>query len=88
MKHLLILITALMLTGCLTTTVKQKFPDVPAGLLTACPSLEQIDPATTKLSEVVRVVTDNYSQYHECRVKIDAWIEWYQTQKSIFQEVK
>ncbi|CAB4129342.1 hypothetical protein UFOVP112_440 [uncultured Caudovirales phage] len=88
MKKLLILIPAVLLTGCLNTPVARHFPEVPDELKTACPSLEQVDPNTTKLSEVVRVVTDNYTQYHECRVKVDAWIEWYKTQRSIFEEVK
>lgn len=88
MKRLLVLISAILLTGCLNTPVARHFPEVPDELKTACPSLEQVDPNTTKLSEVVRVVTDNYTQYHECRVKVDAWIEWYKTQRSIFEEVK
>ena len=88
MKRLLAFILVVLLTGCLNTPVARHFPEVPEELKTACPSLEQVDPATTKLSEVVRVVTDNYTQYHECRVKVDAWIEWYKTQRSIFEEVK
>jgi hypothetical protein len=88
MKKLLILIPVVLLTGCLNTPVSRHFPEVPEDLLKACPSLEQVDPATTKLSEVVRVVTDNYTQYHECRVNVDAWIEWYTTQRAIFNSVK
>jgi len=88
MKKLLAFIPVVLLTGCLNTPVSRHFPEVPEELKTACPSLEQVDPATTKLSEVVRVVTDNYTQYHECRVKVDAWIEWYQTQRAIFDSVK
>jgi len=88
MKRLLILVSALLLTGCLNTPVARHFPEVPEELKIACPSLEQVDPATTKLSEVVRVVTDNYTQYHECRVRVDAWIEWYNTQRAIFDSVK
>jgi hypothetical protein len=88
MKKLLILLPTILLAGCLATPVKRTFPEVPQDLKVACPSLEQVDPATTKLSEVVRVVTDNYAQYHECRVKVDAWIEWYGTQKQIFDSVK
>lgn len=89
MKKLLIIIPLLLLTGCFhTTPVKRHFPEVPEEFKRACPDLEQVDPTTTKLSEVVRVVTDNYTQYHECRVKVDAWIEWYRTQRSIFEEIK
>jgi len=88
MKTLSVLITTIFLTGCLATPVKRTFPDVPEDLLKACPSLEQIDPKTDKLSDVLLVVADNYGQYHQCKVKIDAWIEWYQTQRSIFESVK
>jgi len=88
MKRLLALALVLTLTGCLNTPVNRHFPEVPEELKVACPSLEQVDPATTKLSEVITVVTDNYTQYHECRVKVDAWIEWYKTQRAIFDSVK
>jgi hypothetical protein len=88
MKKLLALALALTLTGCLNTPVSRHFPEVPEELKTACPVLEQVDPATTKLSEVIVVVTNNYTQYHECRVKVDAWIEWYKTQRAIFDSVK
>lgn len=88
MKKLLALIPIVMLTGCLNTPVNRHFPDAPTDLKTACPGLQQVDPATTKLSEVITVVTDNYAQYHECRIKVDLWIEWYTTQKQIFDSVK
>ena len=88
MKRILALIFILSLTGCLNTPVERHFPEVPADLMTACPDLEQVDPKTDKLSDVVRVVTDNYTQYHECRIKVDSWIEWYKTQRAIFDSVK
>jgi hypothetical protein len=88
MKRLLVLLPILLLSGCLTSVpVKRNFPEVPADLKVACPDLKET-PDTTKLSEVIGVVVDNYSQYHECRVKVDSWIEWYNTQKDIFDSVK
>ena len=87
MKTLLI-ISMLILAGCSTTTpVKRNFPEVPSELLEVCPELKQTEP-TSKLSEVLKVVTENYSQYHECRVKVDTWNEWYKSQKQIFESVK
>jgi hypothetical protein len=88
MKLLLAIVPALLLTGCLNTPVSRHFPEVPDDLLKACPDLVQVDPKTHKLSDVVSVVTDNYTEYHECRVKVDSWIEWYKTQRSIFESVK
>ncbi len=85
MKILLITLT-LLLTAC-AVPVDRKFPDVPVELQQACPDLKLINP-TTKLSEVVDIVTTNYGQYKECQVKVDSWIDWYTNQKKIFESVK
>jgi len=86
MKKLLIL---LLLTGCSTTVpVARKFPEVPDVLMVPCPPLTQIKEGTTKLSEVVGVVTDNYFEYHKCSDKNDLWMEWFKAQKEIFDSVK
>ena len=82
------LLSTLLLTGCLATVPERKFPAVPPELLKACPDLQQVDPNTKKLSDIARTVISNYGQYHECQVRVDAWVEWYTTQKRIFEEVK
>ena len=87
MRKLFLLIPVLLLSGCLATPVKRTFPDVPEDLKVACPDLAMLEP-TTKLSEVVSVVVKNYGQYQQCQIKIDTWIEWYKTQKEIFESVK
>lgn len=88
MKRLLLLIPALLLTGCLVSTpVKRNFPEVPKELMEACLDLKKTE-STEKLSEVLKVVVDNYGQYHECKIKVDTWAEWYKTQKDIFESVK
>ena len=87
MKYVLIL--ALLLTGCSTVVpVKQRFPDVPKELLVECPSLNMVSKDETKLSGVLEVVTSNYSLYHECSAKNELWIEWYKSQKKIYESVK
>lgn len=86
MKKLLIL---LLLAGCSTTVpVARKFPEVPDVLMVPCPPLTQIKEGTTKLSEVIGVVTDNYFEYHKCSDKNELWMEWYKAQKDIFDSVK
>ena len=91
MKTLLIIVTVLMMTGCAMfqkpVPVKRTFPSVPTELVESCPDLKKTEP-TEKLSEVLKVVVDNYGQYHECKIKVDTWVEWYNTQKSIFESVK
>lgn len=88
MRALFLIPFVIMLSGCLTSTpVKRNFPEVPKELMEACPDLKLVEP-TEKLSDVLKVVTENYSQYHECRIKVDTWVEWYKTQKQIFDSVK
>lgn len=84
----LLLVSMIVLSGCSTTVpVTVKFPEVPSELMSTCPDLKQTPP-TSKLSDVLQVVTDNYSQYYECRVKLDSWIEWYKTQRTLFEGIK
>jgi hypothetical protein len=84
-----ILTLAMLLTACSTTVpVKRNFPDAPLELKEKCVELNQLPTETQKLSEVLTSVTKNYSEYHLCKNKTDMWIEWYNTQKQIFDEVK
>lgn len=84
-----VLLLALLLAGCTTVVpVTQKFPE-PPGLqaTTACPNLNKLA-EQTKLSDVAKTVTVNYTEYYTCAVKLDAWIEWYQKQKIINEGLK
>ena len=82
------LILVLMFAGCSTTVpVTSKFPEPPKYSLQSCPQLQLLKEGS-KLSDVATTVTINYSTYYECAVKNDAWIEWYQIQKHIFESVK
>ena len=84
MKKLLLLVSTIMLTGCLATA--PKFPDIPPELQKACPELNEVTNGTTELSKVLDVVVVNYSTYYECRVKVDAWLQWHKEQKEIFDK--
>jgi hypothetical protein len=84
MKYLLLI---LILTGCTTVPVTAKFPEAPNELLQKCPALKQLE-EDVKLSDVAKNITYNYTLHYECVIKYDAWIEWYQSQKKIFESVK
>jgi hypothetical protein len=80
------LLLALLLSGCATPVpVTAKFPSPPGKLATQpCSELQKLKD-DAKLSDISRTVTVNYSSYYECAVKTDAWIEWYNIQKIIFE---
>ena len=83
----LLLLIPFLVAGCTAVPVKRNFPEVPQEIMVACPELKQTE-QTEKLSDVLKVVTENYGQYHECKIKLDAWIEWYNKQQEIFNSVK
>ena len=85
MKYLLLV---LMLVGCSTTVpVKTNFPEIPERLMQKCPQLEKLE-NEAKLSDVSKTITRNYTTYYDCAVKHDAFVEWYQIQKHIYESVK
>lgn len=82
----LIFIPTLLLTGCLATA--PKFPNIPPELQAACPELQEATKDTKELSKLLDVVVVNYNTYYECRVKVDAWLQWHRDQKEIFDKAK
>lgn len=82
---LLLLIPAVLLVGCISMPVKQKFPDVPKELLNSCPDLKQVE-QTEEFSTVLKTITENYSKYHECKITVDTWIEWYKLQRQVYNK--
>lgn len=86
---LLILLVAGTLVGCSTTVpVQQKFPDAPAALKVKCPQELKTVADPTTLSKLTGTVSENYQTYHSCVNKVDGWIEWYDEQKKIFENVQ
>lgn len=85
-KIVLIIFTAFLLYGCSTPPVMPKFPE-PPKYTERCPQLQKLND-DAKLSTIASTINVNYSTYYECAVKNDAWNEWYQIQKRIFEGVK
>lgn len=83
-----ILLLPLFLTGCFKSIpVKMSFPDAPAEMKVACPELKEVKD-NAEMSDILQVVTANYATYHECKNKVNAWIEWHKLQKQISDSVK
>ena len=79
----------LLIIGCSTTVpVTARFPDAPALILDKCTQLKTIEGETVSIVDFTKTVTLNYTTYHECAAKNDAWIEWYRAQKKIFEDIK
>jgi len=83
---LMAMVVLAMCGGCATVVpVTAAFPAAPgATYQQACPDLQKIKDQP-QLSDVSNTISVNYSSYYECAVKLDAWIQWYSQQKTIFE---
>jgi hypothetical protein len=84
----LIVVTALMLAGCTTVPVTAKFPTVPDTLKEPAATLRTLDVPRPELSDLITNANDNYAEYYRLRDRYNGWINWYNTQKQIFESVK
>jgi len=85
----LFIVFSFLITGCSTTVpVKQKFPDVPKALIEKCESLKKIEGDRVAITEMLKVVVQNYGMYYECAAKVDGWNDWYLEQKRIYESIK
>lgn len=84
-----ILVAALLLTGCttVTTPVRHSLPEPPSVLVERCPDLILLPEKEERLSELVKVVTQNYMMYHECGAKHELLVKWYNEQKQLHDAV-
>lgn len=79
--RVLALILTLLLAGCLSTA--PKFPELPDDIKQACPELREAE-KSEQMSKLLDTVVQNYGTYYECRVKVDAFIEWHKKQQEIY----
>jgi hypothetical protein len=89
MKKLLAIFLVALVTGCGTAPVIVKFPDAPDALKEPAGKLTPLD--TTKkieLSDIIENANENAGKYYALREKYNAWIEWYNSQKKIFDDIK
>lgn len=71
--------------GCHSIPQNPKFPEPPGSeSMVSCPELNKLN-VDTKLSDISKTITKNYTLYHQCNTKVEGWIEWYKTQKEIYQ---
>lgn len=88
MKYLILLILPFVV-GCASKPVPVtiKFPDVPPQLFESCPELKKLSD-DAKLSDIAKTVVENYTLYHECYLKTEAWKQWYTIHKNSFEALR
>ncbi len=84
-----VFILALFVSGCatVTTPVKHSLPEPPKMIVERCPDLFILPEKEERLSELIKIVTQNYMLYHECGTKHEMFVKWYNEQKQIHDAV-
>jgi hypothetical protein len=78
-----------LLAACSTAVpLTQSFPEAPAMLLEKCPPLKTIEGEKISIVDFTKVVSENYMTYYQCAGRNEAWIDWYNQQKKIWDETQ
>jgi len=91
MKNVIAALLCLSLTGCALfnpVPVKRTFPEIPDALKKQCEELKTIEGKNVSITDMLKVVVENYKLYYECSNKVEGWNEWYDNQKQIFDSIK
>jgi hypothetical protein len=83
------ILLAFLITACSTAVpLTQNFPDAPDMLKEKCPELKTIQGEKVTIIEFTKTVSENYTTYYQCAGRTDAWIDWYNQQKKIWEQMK
>lgn len=82
------LLLVFLIAGCTTVPVKRTFPEAPEILQKKCEELKSITGDSVLITDMLKVVVENYRFYYECSNKVEGWQDWYKDQKTIFNSVK
>jgi len=75
MKYITIL--SIFLAGCQNVTMGSPWPKIPSTTyLEPCKSLLLADKEKS-MAELIDIIEANYGLWHECNLKNNSWIEWY-----------
>lgn len=87
----LIFSLALLVSGCSMfkqpVPIAPQWPDAPAELKKKCETLKTIASDKVNITDMMRVIVENYMLHYECSAKVDGWNQWYDSQKKIYETV-
>jgi len=87
MKRLIVALMLVGITGCATkvSPVSLKWPDAPAELMEPADDLTTLKPEQTRLSDLIDNANTNFSRYYILKDRYEAWQQWYNTHRQIYQ---
>jgi hypothetical protein len=88
MKIALLGIVSLLAACSTAVPLTQSFPEAPAMLKEKCPELKIIVGEKVSIVDFTKTVSENYTTYYQCAGRTDAWIDWYNQQKKIWEQLQ
>ena len=88
MKIVLLGIVSLLAACSTAVPLTQSFPVAPDMLMEKCPELKTIAGEKVTIVDFTKTVSENYTTYYQCAGKNDAWIDWYNQQKKIWEQLQ
>lgn len=90
MRIIFVTTLMLLLNACATPTpIRQNFPAAVPELMQPCDQLKSVVVQDdVPITDLLRVVTENYASYHVCRQRVLAWQEWYRSQRQISDSLR
>ena len=87
MKHVIVALTLVMLSGCATKVapINLKWPDAPSELMQPAEDLTPLAVDQNKLSDLIDNANTNISKYYILKDRYEAWQSWYDSHKQIYQ---
>ena len=86
-----ILSLGVFLSGCAMfqkpVPVAPQWPDVPFQLTRKCDELKSLAGEKISITDMMKVIVENYALHYQCSTKVEGWQEWYEEQKKIYETV-
>jgi len=64
------------------------WPEAPASLIEPAENLKPLPEDKKTLTDLLENANENFGTYYSLKEKYNGWIEWYNTQKNIYESVK
>jgi hypothetical protein len=64
------------------------FPNATPELMKKCEELKTIEGDKVLITDMLKIIVQNYTLYYECSTKVDGWQDWYNQQKKIYENLK
>ncbi len=89
--RILVFSFVLFISGCSLfqkpVPIAPQWPDVPLQLKKKCEELKTIAGEKISVTDMMKVIVENYALHYQCSTKVEGWNEWYEEQKKIYETV-